>query len=183
MKTSIKFWTVFIIVQIFIALLLSSCKAKTPLQNTTIETNDKTTVLSEKEIIERNKEILDEIIFKIAQINSAKPECDSLINHYRKELAQSLAAYKKSGDNQYILGYNEATKQLEFKVKIAQTENKQSVKNIETKTTYTLQKTVEVPVKLPLSWWESFFYRVGQILSVIVVTYLFIKANSKFKIV
>ena len=183
MKKALQYWFTGLLILLVASFFLVSCKANQPLQNTTVENNDTKTVLDTKETKTINQAILDEIILQIPQIYSSKKECDSLINFYRTELAKSIAASKISGDNSYILQYNEKLKQLELQIKIAQTENKETVKNIDTKTTYKLQKTIEVPVKLPLTWWENFFYRTGQILSVIVATYLFFKLNSKFKIV
>lgn len=165
MKTAIRYWFTFLLTLLAWSIFLVSCKAKQPLQNTTVENTDKETVSDTKETILINKEILDKMLFNIAQINSSTPECDSLINHYRQELARSIAASKQSGDNSYELKYNEALKRLEFIAKIGETKNKTLLKNTKTNTTYTLQKQVQVPVKMPLAWWENLFLRIGQICS------------------
>lgn len=173
MKTALKYWFIMLLILLATSFFVS-CKAKAPLQNTTVETNDKETVTDTKETLTINREILDKMLFNISQINSSNPDCDSLINYYRIELAKSLTAFKQSGDNSYELKYNEALKRLEFLVKIGRTENKELLINTNTKTTYTLQKTVEVPVHY-MQWWEKLFMRVGQILSVVLLAYLIIK--------
>ncbi len=145
-----------------------------PLQNTTIENTDKTTNSDSKETVTINQEILDRILFNIGQIKSSDPKCDSLINYYRAELAKSIEMHKQSGDNSYQLKYNEALKQMELLVKIGKTENKVIEKKSDTTTTYTLQKTNEVPVHF-MEWWEKMFYRIGQILSIVTVIYLIVK--------
>lgn len=167
-------WFGFLLLLLFCTSSLVSCKAKQPLQNTTVETKDKETVTDTKETLTINREILDKMLFNISQINSSNPDCDSLINYYRIELAKSLTAFKQSGDNSYELKYNEALKRLEFLAKIGQTENKVVLINTNTKTTYTLQKTVEVPVHF-MQWWEKLFMRVGQVLSVVLLAYLIVK--------
>lgn len=167
-------WFGFLLFLLFCTFSLVSCKAKQPLQNTTVENTDKETVTETKETLTINREILDKMLFNIAQINSSNPDCDSLINYYRIELAKSLTAFKQSGDNSYELKYNEALKRLELIAKIGRTENKEKLTTINTNTTYTLQKTVEVPVHF-MQWWEKLFMRVGQILSVVLVAYLLIK--------
>lgn len=171
MKIAIKFWSVILIFMLVSSIALVSCKAKKPLQNTTVEISDKETATDEKETITINREILDQMFFNIANIKSSDPECDSLINHYRQELARSIAASKESGDNSYEVKYNEALKRLEILMKIGQTENKEKIKTIETKTTYNLQKTIEVPVHF-MHWWETLFMRIGQICSGLAVLFL-----------
>ena len=185
MKTALKYWFTGLLILLVGSIFLVSCKAKQPLQNTTVETNDKETVSDTKETIVINQEILDKMLFNISQINSTNPDCDSLINHYRIELARSFNAQKQSGDNSYELKYNEALKRLEFIAKIGQTENKTILKNTDTKTTYTLQKAIEVPVHF-MEWWEKMFMRVGitcMALLALFIGYLLIKLNTKVKIV
>jgi hypothetical protein len=171
MKTALKYWFGLLLIILAWSTFLVSCKAKQPLQNTTVETNDKETVTDTKETILINQAILDKMLFNIAQINSTNPDCDSLINHYRHELARSIAASKQSGDNSYELKYNEALKRLEFIAKIGATQNKTLLKNTNTKTTYTLQKTVEVPLHF-MKWWEKMFMRIGQICSGLALIFL-----------
>ena len=175
-------WFGFLLFLLFCTFSLVSCKAKQPLQKTTIENTDKNTVSDTKETLTINQEILDRIILQIPQIYSSKKECDSLINYYRLELAKSIESSKSSGDNTYNIKYNEQLKQLEILMKIAATQNKEKAKEIHTIEVKTKIETVEVPIKMPLTWWENFFYKAGQILSVIVVTYLVFKLNTKFKI-
>lgn len=183
MKTALKYWFTGLLILLFASIFLVSCKTKQPLQNTTVETKDKETVTDTKETFTINREILDKMLFNISQINSSNPDCDSLINYYRIELAKSLTAFKQSGDNSYELKYNEALKRLELIAKIGRTENKEVLKNTNTKTTYTLQKTVEVPVKMPLTWWEMFWIKSGQIALPIIGIFLFIKLNGRLKLV
>lgn len=174
MKKSIKYWFTGLLILLMASFFLISCKAKQPLQNTTVETNDKETITNEKETITINREILDQMFYNIANIKSSDPDCDSLINHYRQELARSITASKQSGDNSYEIKYNDALKRLEILMKIGQTENKVRTINTTTKTTYTLQKTIEVPVHF-MHWWEKAFMRAGQVLSVALVGYLLLK--------
>ncbi|RZL47729.1 MAG: hypothetical protein EOP00_11085 [Pedobacter sp.] len=174
MKKALKFWFGFLLILLAFSFFLNSCKAKKPLQNTTIENTDKTTNSDSKETVTINQEILDRILFNIGQIKSSDPKCDSLINYYRAELAKSIELSKQSGDNSYQLKYNEALKQMELLVKIGKTENKDLQKNTTTTTTYTLQKTHEIPVHF-MEWWEIMFYRIGQIAAVLLAVYLIIK--------
>lgn len=183
MKTALKYWFGLLLIILAWSTFLVSCKAKQPLQNTTVETNDKETVSDTKETILINQEILDRMLFNIAQINSTNPDCDSLINFYRHELAKNLNAFKQSGDNSYELKYNEALKRLEFIAKIGATQNKTIFKNTDTKTTYTLQKTIEVPVEKEMKWYEKMFMRIGQICTF--SAFIFLTAiiiRSKFRI-
>jgi hypothetical protein len=162
MKNAINFYG--IIVFIFAVLVVIGCRAKqAPLQNTTVKAIEKETITHETSNTFVNKEILDEMVFKLSKINSVKPDCDSLINFYREEFAISLEMWKKSGDNQYLIQYDKLLKQLKLQIKIAETINKEFAKNTQTTTTTDEAKIVEVAVKLPLSWWENLFYRLGQI--------------------
>ena len=177
MKTALKYWFIMLLILLATSFFVS-CKAKAPLQNTTVETNDKETVTDTKETLTINREILDKMLFNISQINSSNPDCDSLINYYRIELAKSLTAFKQSGDNSYELKYNEALKRLELIAKIGRTENKELLINTNTKTTYTLQKTVKVPVHF-MQWWEKLFMRVGQVAIAFSSIYLIIRFIKK----
>lgn len=161
MKNAINFYT--IIVFIFAVLIVIGCKAKQPLQSTTIESTDKSTQTNTSEKTTINQAILDEMFIKISEIYSSKPECDSLINYYRAELARSIAISKTSGDNGYEIKFNELKKQLEFLIKVGKTENQNNVRYVHTNNTYFKEKLKEVSVRLPLTWWENLFYRIGQI--------------------
>ena len=143
---------------------LVSCKAKKPLQTNTVEITDKETLIDDKEQIVINQEIIDKMLFQIEEIRSSNPDCDSLINAYREELAIKLNGFKQSGDNSYELKYNQALKRIELLMKVGKTENKNRIINNATKTTHTLQKTVEVPLHF-MHWWEKMFMRIGQICS------------------
>lgn len=174
MKKALKFWFGFLLVLLAFTFFLISCGAKKNLKDSVSEKTETATSTDTKETIVINQEILDKMLFNISQINSTNPDCDSLINHYRIELAKSFATVKQSGDNSYQLKYNEALKRLEMLVKIGKTENKVIEKKSDTTTTYTLQKTVEVPVHF-MEWWEKMFYRIGQIATALFVVYLIIK--------
>lgn len=185
MKKALAYWFSLLIVLLLSTMFLVSCKTKQPLQNTTKETSDKETTSDAQERRVINQAIFDEMMFKINKIYSSNPACDSLINYYRDELAKSLVASKTSGDNSYELKYNETLKKLQLLVKVGQTENKEVVKHTQTNNTYFKEIKVEVPVKLPLSWWENLFYRIGQIctsLAGLFIIYFLIKSKfQKFK--
>lgn len=154
-----------------------SCKAKQPLKETEkeVKETEKETKETDKTVV--NKEILDKILFQIGLVKTSNPDCDSLVNFYREELARNLTAFKQSGDNSYELKYNEALKRLEFIAKIGKTENKEVIKHTIDKTTYTLQKTKEVPVHF-MEWWEKLFMRVGMTCTALIalfVAFLIIK--------
>ena len=171
-------WFGFLLFLLFCTSSLVSCKAKAPLQNTTVENTDKNTVSDSQEIITINQEILDKIILAIPQIYSSKKECDSLINYYRLELAKSIESSKLSGDNSYEIQFNEQLKQIEILMKIAETKNKEKLTTINNTTTYTLQKTVEVPVHF-MEWWEKMFMRIGQFAFVVLLVWGVLKFIKK----
>lgn len=174
MKTALTYWFAMLLILLVASFAMIGCKTKQNTQTTTAETKDKTTISDGKETVTINREILDQMFYNIANIKSSDPDCDSLINHYRQELARSIAASKQSGDNSYEIKYNDALMRLEILMKIGQTENKVKTINKYTKTTYTLQETIEVPVHF-MHWWEKAFMRTGQVLSVALVGYLLLK--------
>lgn len=152
-------------ISLLLATLLFSCKP-TQIKETEKEVQSKdstnTTVI--------NKEVLDKILFQIDNIKSVNPECDSLINLYREQLAKGLYASKQSGDNSYELKYNELTKQLEFIAKMGETKSI----TIHTNEIHTIEKTKDVPVNF-MHWWETAFMRLGQLALVVVVGWVVFK--------
>lgn len=171
MKIAIKFWSVVLIFMLVSSIALVSCKAKQNLESTTVETTNKETLIDDKEKIVINQEIIDKMLFEIEQIRSSNPDCDSLINAYREELAIKLNGFKQSGDNSYELKYNKALKRIELLMKVGKTEKKEKVKNTTTKTDYNITKTIQVPVHY-MHWWETLFMRIGQICSGLAVLFL-----------
>ena len=171
MKKSLIYWFGFLLTLLFLSMALNSCKAKKPLKEIEKEVKEtkKENFESDKTVI--NQEILDKIILQIPQIFSSKAECDSLINYYRLELAKSIESSKSSGDNSYLIKFNEQLNQLEILMKIAKTENKEIIIHTTDTTTYTLQKTKEVPVHF-MNWWEKMFMRVGMTCMAIGVSFL-----------
>ena len=142
-----------LILTIFLASAICSCKPTQIIKET--EKDEKTKDSTNTTII--NQEVLDKILFQIDNIKSVNPECDSLINLYREQLAKSLYASKQSGDNSYQLKYNELTKQLEFIAKMGETKSN----TIHTNEIHTIEKTKDVPVHY-MYWWETAFMRFGQ---------------------
>jgi len=180
MKKALTYWFALLLILLVASAVLVSCKTKQPLQNTTIESTEKVTDTNTLEKIRVNQAILDALYLKIAKIYSSKPECDSLINFYRNELAKSIAVSKTSGDNGYEIKFNEVKQQLEFLIKVGQTENKEIIKHTHTNNTYFKEIKVEVAVKLPLTWWENLFYRIGQICTVsagLLIVFFVVKWN------
>jgi hypothetical protein len=166
MKKSITYWFMMLLILLVASFALINCTVKKPLQTSTVETNDKSTVSDSKETVTINREILDQMFFNISKIKSSNPDCDSLINYYREELARSIASSKDSGDNGYEIKYNEALQQLQILMKLGQTQNKDKSNTIHTENNHTYYKEIEVPVNVHfMHWWEKMFMRIGQICS------------------
>ncbi|MCK6608883.1 MAG: hypothetical protein L6Q46_11395 [Flavobacterium sp.] len=108
-----------------------------------------------------NKAVDDKLITPIVQSQTGNVVFDSLVNAKVDEILSKLNTAKNSGDNGYKLIYDKLKKQLEFYVRIAQTQNENtSVKNQKIKTIFQVKK-IPVVVEKPLSKLEKFLIGLG----------------------
>lgn len=72
---------------------------------------------------EINRAILDSLIVKVAKVKTAKPECDSITQATLDQVLRQLNSYKKSGNNEASVRYDEALKQIVVLLKQAETKS------------------------------------------------------------
>ena len=161
MKKALLFWFTGLLI-----LLLFSCKTAQPLQSTTDKESTDKEKISLNHSVNTNQAIIDSLKLYIGNhYKTGKPECDSVTQLAIENLLRSLNVSKQSGENSYELRFNEIRKQLELVMKIGQTRS-ESKDSIATRTiTNNITKTVQVPVKLPLTWWEKTLIWTGGLLA------------------
>lgn len=129
----IKFLQVIILILFLSAFMtLVSCASK-PIENThTIERiiEQKTDSVKTTEV---SKAILDSLIVKVAKVKTSKPECDSITQATLDQVLRQLNTYKKSGDNEAGVQYDEKLDRLVLWLKQAESKNENSVTNKSTK--------------------------------------------------
>lgn len=108
-----------------------------------------------------NQAIDDKLITPIAQSQTGNAVFDSLVNAKVDEILSKLNTVKNSGDNSYKLIYDKLKKQLEFYVRIAQTQNENTAVKKEKIKTIIQVKKIPVVVKKPLSKLEKFLMGFG----------------------
>lgn len=181
--TALKYWFSLLLIILAGTTLLVSCKTTQPIKSETKETSDKTDFTSVKELTEINKEITDQLIWQLSQVQTAQPECDSITRTYLFQVLNSMNIEKQSGDNGYSLKFNELLQRMELSVKIAETANKQkdSVKIVEEVKEF--HYTKEIPVIVPLTWYERLLQNLGfvAILFIVYKIYSFIKGKLSIK--
>lgn len=101
---------------------LFCCSSKKTIPTRTIERiiEHKTDSVKTTEI---NRAILDSLIVKVAKVKTAKPECDSITQATLDQVLRQLNSYKKSGNNQASVRYDEALKQIVVLLKQAETKS------------------------------------------------------------
>ncbi|MFY0481672.1 hypothetical protein ACI6PS_03630 [Flavobacterium sp. PLA-1-15] len=164
MKRALLFWFSLPAV-LLISTTAISCKAKKiPIHNETKETNNEKDFTSVKQLIEVNKEITDQLIWQLSQVQTGTPECDSITRAYLFQVLNSMNVDKQSGDNGYSLKFNELLQRMELSVKIAETTNKtkDSIHDRVIERHYSTR--VEIPVEVPLKWYEKTLMLIGLIL-------------------
>lgn len=108
---------------------VTACVSKKPIENThTIERIVEIKADSVK-TTEISKAILDSLIIKVAKVKTSKPECDSITQAALDQVLSQLNTYKKSGDNEAGVRYDEKLKQLVLLLKIAQSKNQNVATN------------------------------------------------------
>lgn len=123
----IKFLQVIILILFLSAFMtLVSCGSGKPIQNThTIERiiEQKTDSIKTTEV---SKAILDSLIIKVAKVKTSKPECDSITQATLDQVLRQLNTYKKSGDNETGVQYDEKLNRLVLWLKQAESKNQNS---------------------------------------------------------
>lgn len=177
MKKALHYWFSFLLILFLGSEMLVSCKAKQPLQEVTKESTDTTDFTSVKELTEINKEITDQLIWQLSQVKTSNPECDSITQAYLFHVLNSINTQKSSGDNSYSLKFNALERQLELLVNISETKNS-SRDSIATKIIEkNFYHTREVPVRLPLTWYQ----KMAQYLAIIALMLIAFKIFSFIK--
>lgn len=165
---------------LLISAIATSCKAKqVPINNETKEVTKETDQTSVKELTEINKEITDQLIWQLSQVSTANPECDSITRAYLFQVLNSMNVDKQSGENGYSLKFNELMQRMELSVKIAETANKTKDSIHERVIERHHHTRVEVPVKVPLKWYEKALIILGLVLGAMQLLKLFNFIKSK----
>jgi hypothetical protein len=131
-----------VILFLFAFTLFVGCAVK-PIENThTIEhiIEQKTDSVKTTQI---SKAILDSLIVKVAKVKTSKPECDSITQATLDQVLKQLNSYKKSGDNEAGIRYNEKLQQLVLWLKQGETKNQNLSTN---KSIKDKEKEVKPPV-------------------------------------
>lgn len=157
MKKLIQYISLFIIS----SLVFTSCSSAKKLKQENILLKSE---IQKRDSIKKtviNKAVDDKLITPIVQSQTGNAVLDSLVNAKVDEILSKLNTAKNSGDNGYKLIYDKLKKQLEFYVRIAQTQNENmAVKNEKVKTIIQVKK-IPVLVKKPLSKLENFLIGLG----------------------
>jgi hypothetical protein len=74
-------------------------------------------------VTEVNKAIIDSLIVRVSKVRTAKPECDSITQVALNQALRQLNSYKKSGNNEASVHYDEKLKQIVVLLKQAETKN------------------------------------------------------------
>lgn len=193
MKSALKYWIIFLLLMYFSSLFLISCKSKTTVLDQKTEVSsfkfDSTRVEVNKFQI---KSLGINDLFKISApvfITGAGKNCDSLCNLQKEKwLKDSFNMSKQSGNNGYQFLYDEMTKQIAFSIQIGETlsEKNDSIAYYKDRLKEKSEKVTEIPVKLPLTKKENFFYISGIVLwSIIgvIIIYFIIKLVRKTSII
>lgn len=152
-----------VIVVMFFAIALSfivwGCASK-PIEAThTIERIIEHKTDSSK-ITQVNKAILDSLVIKIAKVKTAKPECDSITQATLDQVLRQLNMYKKAGNNEASIGYDEILKEIVVLLKQGETKD-------EVITTNKLEKDKEKDKEVKpvfiryIPWWVKFLAWIG----------------------
>ncbi len=147
MKKSIHYIALFIIS----SMVFTSCSSAKKLeQENTLLKNE----IHKRDSIKNtviNKAVDDKLITPIVQSQTGNVVFDSLVNAKVDEILSKLNTAKNSGDNGYKLIYDKLKKQLEFYVRIAQTQNENTAVKDEKVKTIIQVKKIPVLVKKPLT--------------------------------
>lgn len=180
MKKALQYWFSFLLILLVASILTVGCKAKKiPINNATKETTDKTDYTSVKELTEINKEITDQLIWQLSQVKTSNPECDSITRAYLFQLLNSWNTEKTSGGNSYSLKFNELLERMELQVNLAETQNKSKDSIHEKIIIKEYHTRFEIPVEVPLRWWEKTLMITGVVLAM----WQIIKIVNYFKLI
>ncbi len=155
MKKSIQ-----LLILIFCILLISCSSTKKIKEENTFLKNE----IQKRDSIRNtviNQAVDDNLITPVVQSQSGNAIFDSLVNAKVDEILSKLNTTKNSGDNSYKLIYDKLKKQLEFYVRIAQTQNENTVVKKEKIKTIIQVKKIPVVVKKTLSKLEKFLMGFG----------------------
>ncbi|WP_281238162.1 hypothetical protein [Flavobacterium praedii] len=143
----------------FTIMLLVGCKATPPTNTHTIERIIEHKTDSTK-VTQVNKAILDSLVIKIAKVKTVKPECDSITQATLDQVLSQLNSYKKSGNNEYRIGYDAALKQIVILLKQAETKDESTTTN---KVEKEKEKDKEIkPVLIKyIPWWVKYLAYLG----------------------
>ena len=136
------------------ATLLSgtSCGSKKIINQ--VSEKEKTTFVKSDSVklVERSKAIIDSLKLKIQQSATGDKKFDDAVNKAVSEILQKLNTSKTSGDNSYLLKYDEAMQELIAVMNIGPTEST-TVKNNNIYNEKEIIKDVrEIPVKFIPKW-------------------------------
>lgn len=123
-------------------LLLSGCLASKKISEKTTTTKETEKIEKTKDsssVIEINKAIKDEAIFKIPESNTGRLEFDKAVNEGMANLLRNINFNKSSGDNSYRFYYDEKLKAMRAEFEIGQTQNRE----INVKEKEKIEKTFE----------------------------------------
>lgn len=157
MKKLIQYFTLFII-SCFVFTSCSSAK-KMKQENILLKSEIQKRDSIKNTII--NKAVDDKLITPIVQSQTGNVVFDSLVNTKVDEILSKLNTAKNSGDNSYKLIYDKLKKQLEFYVRIAQTQNENTAVKDEKVKTIIQVKKIPVLVKKPLTKLEKILMGLG----------------------
>lgn len=138
---------------LFVALsvVVSSCKAKPVKEIHTIEK----TIEKQKDstsVTEISNAIIDSLKVKIAEIKTAKPECDSITNANIQELLSQIETSKTSGNNEIGFYYDQIKKMLVAYAKTGQSTNKETNTNNVNKEIEKDIQIKQIPVRYTPNW-------------------------------
>ncbi|WP_130736742.1 hypothetical protein [Flavobacterium sp. J27] len=149
---TVAFYMYFVFFLFMVLSCIVSCKSKQPVKE--IHTVEKT-IEKQKDstsVTKISNAIIDSLKVKIAEIKTAKPECDSITNAKIQELLSQIEVSKTSGDNEIGFYYDQIKKMLVAYAKTGQSTNKETNTNNVTKETEKDNLIKEIPVQFTPKW-------------------------------
>lgn len=159
MKKTIRYYFTMLLILLSSSLFLVSCKAQKPPQEPIVIHQNKETVSTQKETI--NKAIADQTKIPVIVQKSNNTAFDSLVNAKVDEILNKLNYQKQSGDNSLEVKYNALLKQLEINSKIGQTTNKDNSNTDKERIEVPVIKEVPYPVIQPLTKLQKLLIALG----------------------
>ena len=141
--------------------MFTGCAPKPPTNSHTIERIVEHKTDSVK-FLQVNQGIMDSLFLKIAKVETAKPECDSITRATVNQILRQLNSRKKSGDNEMGIYFDELKNQIIAWQKLAQTQNENTSVDKEKIYIKGDRETVKIPVKF-IPFWAKALAVVGGI--------------------